>query len=462
MQVAAPGELAGAAAGGRCPRPLPTLLSSTPATCAATALARARLRTLKRVELSKVQLMFAVIALQEVMGEQAPSTTGRKIVFAVDGTAPCQQALAWVARNALQKVGSMDCATQFAPAQEEARYAKQYLQRLEGDAARMLQERFAPQLAVAPPGVRSEPLLLRLKLHKSAGGIGEALCTKAADLGADLVLIASHGAGVLADYGSVARWCSENSRVPALLLPPFTEDPSPASSTPSSALVVAGADNLPGLRAAFDFALAKLARPGDSVYVLHALYAPPAGGGGGGDGPEVAARKQLVASVGRWQDESGAAAAPAVNVACDVLFAADGPLDSAEPDASAVGAALVERVEQLNARSVVFVHHGNSMAREMQYGPITLHLTKHCTRPLVVTHSINLPAPPRRRQRGAGLRRPPPRAAAAVAAAVRPRSPARAALDFLRFCPAPLLPPMFSSQLFVAVHAPVRWVGYLP
>ena len=70
------------------------------------------------------------------------------------------------------------------------------------------QERFTPELAMAPPGVAHEPLLLRLKLSKSAGGIGEAICTKAADLGADLVLIDSHGAGVLADFGSVARWAS--------------------------------------------------------------------------------------------------------------------------------------------------------------------------------------------------------------------------------------------------------------
>lgn len=48
-------------------------------------------------------------------------------------------------------------------------------------------------------------LLLRLKVHRSAAGIAEAICTKAVDVGADAVLIASHGAGVLADFGSVAR-----------------------------------------------------------------------------------------------------------------------------------------------------------------------------------------------------------------------------------------------------------------
>lgn len=54
-------------------------------------------------------------------------------------------------------------------------------------------------------GIKHEELLLRLKVHRSAAGIAEAICVKAAELGADAVLIASHGAGVLADFGSVAR-----------------------------------------------------------------------------------------------------------------------------------------------------------------------------------------------------------------------------------------------------------------
>ncbi len=68
----------------------------------------------------------------------------------------------------------------------------------------MLQSKFCPPLAVA--GIEHEILLLRLKVHMSAAGIGEAICSKALDLGADLVVIVSHGAGVLAEYGSVARW----------------------------------------------------------------------------------------------------------------------------------------------------------------------------------------------------------------------------------------------------------------
>lgn len=66
-----------------------------------------------------------------------------------------------------------------------------------------------PPPGLAPtPGVEHEKLLLRLKVHRSAAGIAEAVCSKAADVGADAVVIASHGAGVLSDYGSVARWAA--------------------------------------------------------------------------------------------------------------------------------------------------------------------------------------------------------------------------------------------------------------
>ena len=77
----------------------------------------------------------------------------------------------------------------------------------------MLQTRYVPALQFT--GIKHELLLPRLKVNKSAAGIGEALCSKALDVGADLVLIASHGAGVLADFGSVARcveWLSPEGR----------------------------------------------------------------------------------------------------------------------------------------------------------------------------------------------------------------------------------------------------------
>ncbi len=70
------------------------------------------------------------------------------------------------------------------------------------------------KLPVSPPvcaGIAHEELLLRLKVHRSAAGIAEAICSKASDLGADAVIIGSLGAGVLADFGSVARCAAASS-----------------------------------------------------------------------------------------------------------------------------------------------------------------------------------------------------------------------------------------------------------
>ena len=62
--------------------------------------------------------------------------------------------------------------------------------------------------------------ILPLKLHKSAGGIAETIVHAAIDMGADLVVLCSHGPGARTDFGSVARWCEENSPIPTMLLPP--------------------------------------------------------------------------------------------------------------------------------------------------------------------------------------------------------------------------------------------------
>lgn len=62
-----------------------------------------------------------------------------------------------------------------------------------------------PGLAPACPPSHPPTHASATQVHKSAAAIGEAVCGKAVDLGADMVVIVSHGAGMLADFGSVAR-----------------------------------------------------------------------------------------------------------------------------------------------------------------------------------------------------------------------------------------------------------------
>lgn len=161
-----------------------------------------------------------------------------------------------------------------------------------------------------------------------------------------------------------------------LLLPPSTTSPTAAPPAgPASALLVAATDNLLGLRKAFDFALRSLARPGDSIYVMHGLQAADEAAAADG-------RRALLSAVSSWQAESDSPLAPMLNVACDVLpdaAAAAGP-----EGASAAGAALCGYADALSARAVVLLHHGRNVMRELMYAPVTTHATKHCTRPLLV------------------------------------------------------------------------------
>jgi nucleotide-binding universal stress UspA family protein len=256
--------------------------------------------------------------------------------------------------------------------------------RLEHEAQGMMASRFIPSLQFT--GINHEVDLLRLRVHRSAAGIGEALAGKAVDVGASLLVIASHGAGVLADYGSVARWCSENSPTPVLLLPPSVLHTAAPAGGASNAVMVAATDDLAALRNAFHFAVEQLTRPGDNLYVVHVQT--PADGEAA-----IAARKELVGAVLRWQEESSVAHAPTLSVAVDLLtepasessvqsMAASSSFDS--HSASPAGELLCAQAREFGARAVVLHHHGRSMMRDMMYGPLTLYCTKQCCRPLVV------------------------------------------------------------------------------
>ena len=283
-------------------------------------------------------------------------------------------------------------ATQWSPNRDEAVFKREFLLRMEHEAQNMMASRFIPSLQFT--GINHQVDLLRLRVHKSAAGIGEVLSNRAVDTKADLMIIASHGAGVLADYGSVARWCSENSPVPTLLLPPAVLQPTTAAPPTGSkpVVVVAAVDDIENLKKSFEFALQKLSRPGDSVYTL--LAKPIANEEAG-----IALRKELVASAHRWLEESGLDYANTLNVAVDLITEA--PSDpsvppEAIPDGSAgstlspAGQLICSYAQDLGARAVVLHHHGRSMMQEMMYGPVTLQVTKHCPRPLVILNASNV------------------------------------------------------------------------
>ncbi|KAL4551769.1 hypothetical protein Ndes2526B_g06035 [Nannochloris sp. 'desiccata'] len=319
---------------------------------------------------------YQKIASMKQVSQTEATTTGRKIVFAVDGTTGAEEGLKWIVKHVARKgdtvhlanvicdprtpstaVGSSEVATQWSPNRDEAIFQREFLLRMEHEAQSMMASRFIPSVQFS--GVDHQVDLLRLKVHKSAAGIGEVLSNRAVDIKADLMVIASHGAGVLADYGSVARWCSENSPVPTLLLPPAILVPStPCISKPT--IVVAAVDDIQSLKKSFDFALQKLSRPGDSVYTM------------------------LVKPILNEEADLITEAASDSSVVPEAI-----PDGSSRSVLSPAGQLICAYAEELGARAVVLHHHGRSMMQDMMYGPVTLQVTKHCPRPLVILRASN-------------------------------------------------------------------------
>jgi len=336
----------------------------------------------------------------------------RRIVFAADGTVGSEQGLAWLSRNVLMKstdevhlahvlcdsrtpstaVGSYANAsshTQWSPSREEQSFAKEVESRAASEATDMLESRYAPVLEMQ--GIEYILDVLPLKLHKSAGGIAETIVHAAMDMGADMLVVCSHGPGARTDYGSVARWCEENSPIPTMLLPPSiltqANPPTVIQMGASNSVLVSAADDLAGLKRCFDYAVTDHTRPGDGVYVVHTI-----------DDQEkteedlIEVRKDLVASVLKWQAESPCSHAGTLNVAVQLVLAAAASDSSSSsssdeeltPDVSPAGADVCEMAARMNVRTVILAHHGNNMMREMLYKPMTLYCINHCSSPLVV------------------------------------------------------------------------------
>ena len=342
--------------------------------------------------------------------EEPPAKT-RRIVFAVDGTPASEQGLAWLSRNILQKstdvvhlanvvcdsrtpstgVGSFSnyaAHTQWTPSREERSFAKEIESKMAREATEMLEARYKPVLEMQ--GIECVMDILPLKLHKSAGGIAETIVHAAKDLGADLVVLCSHGPGARTDFGSVARWCEENSPIPTMLLPSSvltqSNPPTVIQMGASNSILVAAADDMDGLKRSFDYAVTDHTRPGDGVYVVHAIDEKERS-----EDELMQLRKELVSNVLRWQAESPCPHAASLNVAVQLVLASaasDSSSSSSDeelaPCMSPAGADIVEMAARTNVRTVILAHHGKNMMREMLYKPLTLHCINNCQSPLIV------------------------------------------------------------------------------
>jgi structural maintenance of chromosome 2 len=258
-----------------------------------------------------------------------------------------------------------------APAMVDYEDRQSHFHRLQQQAETMIAQRFAPQLRDAGSSFKVD--ILRERGMNSAAGIGHALCEHAAQLGSSIMLIASHGSGVLADYGSVAKYCSANSSCPVLLIPPHVQGLQ--NQEPGVLLVVALADTR-GLQHVTEFALKNFWRQSESV---HAIYIEDRSSSG-----EPAPSQQLLCQqVEQTIAQVAASSTGSTTVECQLeVLAPPTPLDSTGD--FDMGEEICDRADQLQARTVVLLHHGKDLVKEMVFGSITSYATRNCKRPLVV------------------------------------------------------------------------------
>lgn len=118
--------------------------------------------------------------------------------------------------------------------------------------------------------------------------------------------------------------------------------------------------------------MAKLARAGDSIYIVHAENW---GSRNAEDGPAIEARRRLVAAAAEWQAACTDACAPLVNVAVDVVAHSSSPEEGMEGNAGegaglrlgSVQPAVLRACVQVSA-SVVGGWSGGTLDASTKYG----------------------------------------------------------------------------------------------
>lgn len=374
------------------PRALPAIRPQRLASChqPAKALPRQRLQRKVTSQASSGSSQASVtlrapVGVQQSAPQQKDITIPRAILISIAYTQDADQALQWALDFVVKpgdkvylthvicnpRANSHEAGHAFSrsPSFSEIEDMKAYIKRLKKTEQDKLHKRFEPMLQAA--GVSYEVKLPLQKGQKSAQAIGDALCRTAAELNAAVMLIASHGAGVLADYGSVASYCSQNSRAPVLMMPPNVA--SLHTTQPGKLMVVALAD-MAGLQKVASFTLNNLYKPGDTI---HTTYVEDTANSEEAVPSQHGLSDQMEEAAKEWFS-----AGPHDKVKFEVnLMVAPGPLESSDLD---LGEEICAMADKMDARTVVLLHHGKSLMKEMVFGSITSFATRNCKRPLVV------------------------------------------------------------------------------
>ncbi|KAL3159376.1 hypothetical protein ABBQ38_009807 [Trebouxia sp. C0009 RCD-2024] len=327
-------------------------------------------------------ILRAPSGAQQAALQQQDMAVPRSVLIAIDYTSDAEQALQWALDFVVKpgdqvtlvhvisnpRASSTDGGYRGGLDFQEVQDMRNFVKRLKKLELQKIGQRFQPMLQAAD--VSYEVKLPMQKGQKSAQAIGEALCQTAQELKAAILIIASHGTGVLADYGSVANYCSQNSKAPVLMVPPNVA--SLQTKQPGHLMVVALA-NFEGLQTVAYYTLKNLYQPGD---IIHTTYVEDSAGA------DVIPSQhglsdQMEEAVKEWFTEGQHGR---VNYDINIMTA-PAPLESSDLD---LGEEICAKADELQARVVVLLHHGKGMVKEMIYGSITSFATRNCKRPLIV------------------------------------------------------------------------------
>ncbi|KAK9828007.1 hypothetical protein WJX81_008304 [Elliptochloris bilobata] len=159
---------------------------------------------------------------EEGSSEAAPSSSGRKLLVAVDDSAECERALAWALGelyrpndqlHLVHVLPKMQLAAMygappvdFLPQQDPVAY-----EQLLKNAEHFITDRFLPKLSQ----LRPDPIVHIVKGEVDTDSIGNVICRKADEVDAAAVVMASHTRSKLTEFvlGSVTNYCTHHCKV---------------------------------------------------------------------------------------------------------------------------------------------------------------------------------------------------------------------------------------------------------
>jgi len=225
---------------------------------------------------------------------------------------------------------------------------------------------------LAKSGINFKIRTPQLYEPRSAAAIGEALMSAADDAGARALVVASHGPGVQADFGSVARYCYMHQELPLVLVPQMPPAPAaPENDRPGGApgrTVLLVVSRLEELEAHWQWVVANCCRPHDTLHIWH-INPPPANVAGGCG----------LASLPTVLDQAVKAYAGLANVFYRPVYHSLGAEGVAEEVRGATTTAPASTLVV-----VMNYHKSGLVAESLQGGTVASHLTRTCPVPLLV------------------------------------------------------------------------------